>query len=85
MKIKARFEFKVQDLWIGVFWRRQQTQRICDEDQGDNAIWRPRIAERLDVWLCLLPCIPFHIVALWGERLLSEEETMETMFTLDDE
>ena len=39
--IKVRLEFKVEDLWIGAFWRR--------DDVG------------LDIWVCLLPCLPLHI------------------------
>ena len=35
-----RVEWKPEDLWIGVYWR--------------------RAGGRLDIWLCLLPCIPLH-------------------------
>lgn len=39
-----RVEWKPEDLWVGVFWR--------------------RTGNRLDVWVCLLPCLPIH---LWRE------------------
>lgn len=35
-----RFEFKIQDLWVGVFWKNTK--------------------ERLDIWVCLIPCLPLH-------------------------
>lgn len=41
-----RVEFKVQDLWIGLFW---QTKPV-------DGVHR----YRTDWWLCLLPCIPIH-------------------------
>lgn len=79
MKIKARIEFVPNDLWIGCYWKRSSTKWIQDEDQDDGAIWRPRKAERLHLWLCLLPCLPLHVMFHWNERLLSEEETLEDM------
>lgn len=33
-------EFKIEDLWVGAFWKRK----------GNS----------LDVWVCLLPCLPIH-------------------------
>ncbi len=44
MPVTARFELKLQDLWIGVYWRRREHQ--------------------IDIWLCLLPCVPLHITWL---------------------
>lgn len=40
----AQFEFKPQDLWIGVFWK--------------------RIGSTVDLWICVLPCLPLHLS--WG-------------------
>ena len=42
-----QLEFKPQDLWIGLYWRRE-----------GNCV---------DVWVCLLPCLPLHF-SCWGER-----------------
>ena len=33
-------EWKLQDLWIGAFWK--------------------RVGNSLDVWVCLIPCVPIH-------------------------
>ena len=60
--IKARFEFKIEDVWVGVFWRWSKPYT----DEAETAL---RTADRagpfncrtLDVWLCLLPCFPMHI------------------------
>jgi hypothetical protein len=43
-----RFEFKPQDMWVGVFWR-------LDRPGGF-------IAESLDVWVCVIPMVPLHIM-----------------------
>lgn len=40
-----RIEWKPQDCWVGVFW--QRTPFVGG-------------AERLDVWVCLLPMLPIH-------------------------
>lgn len=44
-RVSWGLEWKLQDLWIGVFWRRGAWS------QGTN--W--------DVWICLLPCLPLHL------------------------
>ena len=38
---RRSFEWKPQDLWVGVFWK--------------------RIGNAVDVWVCLLPCVPLHV------------------------
>lgn len=45
-----RFEFKVEDMWIGVFWRRTV---LTDTPEA--------FMEAMDVWLCLLPMVPLHL------------------------
>lgn len=37
----VRLEWKPQDLWIGVFWKKETLY--------------------VDVWVCVLPCLPIHI------------------------
>ena len=54
----ARFEWKVEDFWIGVFWRTTIGQF------SDGA---KRVA--LDVWICLLPCVPLHITYWYQHRI----------------
>lgn len=46
--IKARFEFKLPDLWIGAFWKREQA-------------WSRYPWDRIHLWVCVVPCFPFHI------------------------
>ena len=41
------FEFKLQDLWIGAYWK--------------------RIGNCVDIWICLLPCVPLHICYHWHD------------------
>ena len=51
MKIlSARFEWKIEDLWVGVFWRHTAAQF----DEGSFPLFT-------DVWVCLVPCLPLHI------------------------
>ena len=38
---RVRVEWKIQDAWIGVFWK--------------------SVGGCVDLWICLLPCIPIHI------------------------
>lgn len=42
--MSIRLEFKLEDFWMGVFWKRD--------------------AHALHIWICLVPCLPFH-VQLW--------------------
>ncbi len=39
-----QFEFKLADMWIGAYWRRERYV--------------------LHIWVCLLPCLPLHVVVL---------------------
>jgi len=59
--LKARFEFKLEDLWVGVFWR---TVRLLPEGAGMlNAVPLDHTVLPLqtDWWICLVPCFPLHI------------------------
>lgn len=42
-----RLEWKPQDLWVGVYWKRSRTAFLAF----------------LDVWVCLVPCVPIHFEA----------------------
>ena len=46
MNWSYRFERKLQDAWVGAFWKRTHV---------DPDIWV------LDLWICLLPCLPLHL------------------------
>ena len=43
-------EFKLEDLWVGAFWKRQNVQ-ITDHT----------ICHNTDIWICIIPCFPLHI------------------------
>lgn len=48
--MRAKFEFKLEDLWIGAYWERKWLATM------------PHTTERWDVWICFIPCFPLHIV-----------------------
>lgn len=41
-----RFEYKIQDMWIGAYW---------DSVRDDRGI------SSFDLWICFLPCVPLHV------------------------
>ena len=72
--IRARFEFKLQDLWIGAFWKRGECRWIEPEDwEASEGLAPMSVCERVDVWICLIPCLPLHVFVTWGDRKLTED------------
>lgn len=53
--MSVRVEFKPEDCWIGIFWKRRTLSRACFTTGS--------YAQRTDthVWVCLLPCFPIHL------------------------
>lgn len=52
--VNLQLEFKPQDMWVGVFWRTEETD------------WRPsHIVRAIDIWLCIVPCLPLHLRVAW--------------------
>jgi len=49
--ISARFEFKVEDSWIGVFWKHTE----ATVDSGKFPLFT-------DIWVCFVPWFPLHIM-----------------------
>ncbi len=49
--MKCRIEFKPQDCWVGVYWKRGSAWEKGVERFGIP--W--------DVWICLLPMLPLHL------------------------
>jgi len=47
-------EWKPQDLWIGVFWKRSQGEDACQYRM-----------DSFDLWICLLPCVQLHFAKWW--------------------
>jgi hypothetical protein len=60
-RIGARFEFKIEDSWIGVYWRRSIKTFVTGE-RWVVVVKQPR----LDVWICFVPWFPLHVV-LFGK------------------
>lgn len=74
--IRARVELEPRDLWVGVCWQRSR-QILADRDRlREVGLWQE---ERLDVWICLVPCLPIHFVASWGGRRMSDAEHLAWM------
>ena len=47
--MKVRLEFKRQDLWIGMYWRKTKVNLPLHQ------------LLRWDFWICVVPCFPLHI------------------------
>jgi hypothetical protein len=60
---KLRLEFKLQDAWVGAFWR---GGRHVSEETG-------LVVRTLEIWLCLLPCMPIHVTRIWLTEPTLEE------------
>lgn len=61
--IRARFELKWQDAWVGAFWngpRKVWTDDVEEAQRrlGLGGVFGTRV---LDLWICLVPCLPLHI------------------------
>ena len=48
----ARIEFKLEDVWVGVFWRAEHFELTA--------------STFYDVWVCIVPCLPIHI--MWERK-----------------
>lgn len=68
--MRIRLEFKPQDLWVGVFWKRPHDEPVChcgDAKHGDGCghPFTPiQVPDLLDIWICLVPCFPINITTL---------------------
>lgn len=64
--MKIRVEFKPQDLWIGAFWK---SEPLGDMYVSPGARESLRAVQRryrfVDLWICMIPCIPIHISWIW--------------------
>lgn len=49
------FEYKLEDFWIGAFWKVESDPKY-------------RLFDRLDVWICLIPCFPLHLMFYYNFR-----------------
>jgi len=46
--VKVNMRFKLQDFWIGVFWKSYSN-------------WPTKEFKFIDIWICLVPCFPLHV------------------------
>lgn len=58
--MRARLEFKAQDLWIGAFWK-------VSEGHFSDSI------PMVDLWICLIPMCPIHL--WWNLKRASAHAT----------
>ena len=65
-------EFKAADLWVGVFPKVTRPRLVChcgdwcdthSRTNGHNPVPMPNPSQ-VDVWVCLLPCLPLHFTWL---------------------
>jgi hypothetical protein len=56
--MEIKIEFKLEDFWIGAFWKR--------EPRWDELRF---LGKDLHIWICIIPCLPIHII-----RYASDEQ-----------
>lgn len=57
--LRITLKWKVQDCWIGVFWKKSIVGTFPDKTG--------RIADFkcCDIWICLVPMLPIHVEYTW--------------------
>jgi hypothetical protein len=60
--VRIRLEFKREDLWIGAYWKTRAW--IRGHDLVGNVV---------DLWICLIPCLPVHVSWVKGRWWLNPE------------
>ena len=63
---KICFEYRLQDLWIGIYWKKSYSKFASQFEEES------KLKLRYDIWICLLPCLPIHI--LWERTFTCLEE-----------
>ncbi len=58
----VRLEFKVEDFWVGAFWRLE----TLSEPLLPRGIVRFR---DFDLWVCVVPMVPIHVTRRWWEDI----------------
>ena len=51
-------EFKLEDFWIGLFWKSKYSYKIPHEG-GELT------RHKSEMWICIIPCFPIHITKLY--------------------
>lgn len=58
--MRIRLEFSPRDVWLGLRWLHKA------EPAGYGTVRTGGTMTRLDVWVCLLPCLPVRLTWLRG-------------------
>lgn len=67
--MKVRFEFKIEDSWVGMYWKRSTAEvaEVADDKRTAVLISRPKF----DLWICIVPWFPLHFTS-WGTETRSQ-------------
>jgi hypothetical protein len=57
----CRLEFKVNDLWVGCFWRVGPPARLWVFTDAEAHVDPTARRRRVDLWVCLVPMLPIHL------------------------
>ncbi len=52
---RVKLEWKLADMWVGIFWK--TSNDVIPQGAPTYAL---PVYDRLDVWVCLIPCVPIH-------------------------
>lgn len=58
--IRAKFEWKFEDFWMGAFWKHGHIQT----NEGPVRYWT-------DIWICFIPCVPLHLTLTYNLKIKS--------------
>lgn len=70
-RVQLRVEWQLRDLWVGAYWKRTKWWggfRHPDDEvrlargESVSAVQERDAHHCFDLWVCLLPCVPIHLV-----------------------
>lgn len=65
--LKVMLEYKLSDLWIGIFWRIDPIYDVSSQEALRNFCEKkfnlvPVSNVKVQIWICLIPCLPVHLL-----------------------